>query len=84
MVYPLSNFAFVTAAFAIFAVVTLTSAIFAVVTLASAIFAVVTLASAILTVVTSVAISAARIVPSKIFCSRYSISCDISGQNRTV
>jgi hypothetical protein len=33
----LSNFAFVTAAFAIFAVVTLTSAIFAVVTLASAI-----------------------------------------------
>jgi hypothetical protein len=42
---PLSNFAFVTAAFAIFAVVTLTSAIFAVVTLASAI-AVVALASA--------------------------------------
>jgi Mn2+/Fe2+ NRAMP family transporter len=41
MEYPLSNFAFVTAAFAIFAVVTLTSAIFAVVTLASAIFAVV-------------------------------------------
>jgi hypothetical protein len=33
----LSNFAFVTAGFAIFAVVTLTSAIFAVVTLASAI-----------------------------------------------
>jgi hypothetical protein len=56
-ILTLSNFAFVTAAFAIFAVVTLT-----------AIFAVVTLASAILIVVTaSAAISAARIVPSKIF-----------------
>jgi hypothetical protein len=73
---PLSNFAFVTAAFAIFAVVTLTSAIFAVVTLASAILTV--LASAAISAarigrrlkslqsLASAAISAARIVPSKI------------------